>query len=296
MIKLLVVLAVAGISTSSLAVRFADAPAVWIAFARLLLATAILLPFALTRFRQELLHLKRKVFLRYALSGVVLGLHFLCYFESVKNTSIAAAVVLACCEVFFVAIGARFLFREPITVKGWAGILTAFVGCVLVTTAKNTHSPNALLGNLLGLAAAVLIAVNTLITKHSRKEGSTTAYTFVAYGFAALTLCMATFVMHVPILGKTKVDWLSALWLAVVCTMLGHSVLSYSLKYERASYVSAVKLLAPVFAALLGWLLFREAPALQVVIGSVIIIGSVYYYSRQCTPELSPTPNAIAKP
>ncbi len=282
MIKLLVVFAVACMSTSSIAVRFASAPSVWLALVRLLLATGMLVPLALTRYRKELASLDRRVFLSYVASGVLLGVHFLCYFESVKNTSIAAAVVLACSEVFFVAVGARIFFREPISVQGWGGIIVAFLGCLLVTTAKNTHSSDALKGNLLGLLAAALIAVHTLIGKRSRKAGSTTAYTFVAYGFAAITLGIASLLLQVPIAGQAPINWLSALWLAAVCTMLGHSMISYSLKFERASFIASTKLLAPVFAALLGWVLFDEIPAVQVVIGSIVIITSVWYYSRQC--------------
>lgn len=282
MSKLLVVFAVACISTSSIAVRFATSPAVWLAFARLFLATLILTPVALLKYRPELKKLTRKMFASYALNGVVLGLHFLCYFEAVQNTSIAAAVVLACSEVFFVALGARIFFQERISTRGWVGILVAFVGCVLVTTAKNTQSPDALKGNLLGLLAAILIAVNTLVGKRSRIAVSTTVYTFIMYTFAALTLAVACLLGGVPVTGYAPVNWLSALWLAVVCTMFGHSVISFSLKFERASFVASVKLMAPVFAALLGWALFGEKPVLQVGIGSAIIIASVYSYSRQC--------------
>ena len=292
MMKLLVVLAVACLSTSSLAVRYATAPSAWLAFARLALSAGLLLAPVLWKRRAELRALTRATFWSFAASGIVLGLHFLCYFESVKNTSIAAAVVLACSEVFFVAIGARLFFGERISVRGWLGIVAAFAGCVLVTTAKNTASPDALKGNLLGLCAAVLIAINTLIGKRSRKAASTTVYTFVVYGFAALTLLVACALSGVPLAGQAPVNWLSALWLAVVCTMLGHSLISYSLKFEKASYVSSVKLLAPVFAAVLGWLLFGEVPVLQVMIGSGIIIASVFYYSRQCGAEVLVDPAA----
>ena len=237
MIKLLVVLAVICISTSSLAVRLTVAPAVWLAFIRLLLSTVILLPFALTRYRRELASLSRNVFLRYALSGIMLGLHFLCYFEALKNTSITAAVVLSCSEAFFVAIGARIFYREPIRTRGWISITIAFLGCVLVTTAKNTQSPNALMGNLLGLLAAILIAVNTLITKGNSKEGSTTTYTLVTYGFAALTLFVATLPWMYP--SRENAHGLADRALAV-CDMhhSGTQRLSYCLKFERASYVS----------------------------------------------------------
>lgn len=296
MIRLLVVLAVVCLSTSSLAVRFATAPSVWLAFARLLLAAVILTPLVLTRYRRELGALRLKVFGTYAVNGVVLGLHFLCYFEAVKNTTIAAAVVLACSEVFFVAIGARILFEEQISARGWLSIVVAFLGCVLVTTAKTSQSPDALKGNLLGLLAAVLIAINTLIGKRSRKAASTTVYTFVTYAFAACTLLVATLLGGVPLTGYAPVNWLSALWLAVVCTMFGHSLISYTLKEESASFVSSAKLLSPVFAAVLGWLLFGEVPVAQVIIGSVVIIVSIYAYARQCgTAQSPPVAETIAR-
>ena len=79
MIKLLGVFAVDCMSTSSIAVRFASAPSVWLALVRLLIATGMLVPLAFTRYRKELASLDRRVFLSYADSGVFHWLKLLCY-------------------------------------------------------------------------------------------------------------------------------------------------------------------------------------------------------------------------
>ena len=56
-------------------------------------------------------------------------------------------------------------------------------------------------------------------------------------------------------------------------------IFSWGLKYESASYISTVKLMEPVFASVLGLLIFGEAPDLIVVIGGCIVILGVYLYA-----------------
>ena len=68
--------------------------------------------------------------------------------------------------------------------------------------------------------------------------------------------------------------------LAVFSTILGHSIFSWCLKYFSPSFVSASKLCEPVVAAILAGFLFLEIPKLLQVLGGILIIGGVLYYSR----------------
>ena len=70
------------------------------------------------------------------------------------------------------------------------------------------------------------------------------------------------------------------LLLAIFSTILGHSIFSWCLKYFSPSFVSASKLCEPVAASVLAAVLFGEMPVLMQVIGGVLIIGGVMYYSR----------------
>ncbi len=283
--KLVVLVAVMCMSCSAIFVRFSSAPSVVLALYRLTFCTILLTPAVLLKHLDEMKSLKLREVLNFAAGGLCLGLHFFCYFESLKYTSIAAAVMLACTEVFFVAIAARFLFGEVITRKGWAGILITFVGSAMVTLAKDAQGLNALKGNLLALLSAVLIAANTLIGKKSRAQSSTTLYTFVMYGFASLTLLIACGVMGHGIVGYAPINLLTALGMAVLCTILGHSLISWSLKYEKASFVSSAKLMTPVYSALFGWLFLGEVPTPIVIFSALVILLGVYYYSRQCRSQ-----------
>ena len=73
--------------------------------------------------------------------------------------------------------------------------------------------------------------------------------------------------------------------MAVLCTLLGHSVFSWGLKYLPAAFISTVKLMEPVFASVWGLLLFREVPGWMVVIGGAVIIFGIALYGRAVSDE-----------
>ena len=66
--------------------------------------------------------------------------------------------------------------------------------------------------------------------------------------------------------------------MAVFCTLLGHSIFSWGLKYVPAAFISTAKLGEPVFATLLGLLFFGQMPGMAQVIGGVIIIAGLWMY------------------
>ena len=70
------------------------------------------------------------------------------------------------------------------------------------------------------------------------------------------------------------------LLLAIFSTILGHSIFSWCLKYFTPSFVSASKLCEPVAAGILAFFLFGERPVALQLLGGVLIISSVYFYSK----------------
>ena len=110
--RLIVLLGVVGISASAILVRWSTAPSMVLVMYRMIVAVGLLSPVVLLRCRDELKALKKKDWLMSAAAGCCLGLHFTFYFESVRTTSIAAAVVLSDTEVLFVALGSILLLRK----------------------------------------------------------------------------------------------------------------------------------------------------------------------------------------
>lgn len=278
MTKLIIVLGVLGASFSAIFVRLSSAPSLVLVFYRMLFATAVLLPVCLVKNRAELKEMTKKEFCLSALSGVFLGLHFACYFSSLRYTSIAASVVLVDTEVFFVAVISLALWKKEISKFGWIGIGSAFLGSVLIAVSDAGGGSNVLLGDGLALMGAVFVAVYTLIGTVVRRTRSTTVYTTVVYGTGALTVLLVLLFTGTAPVGYEPQDYAAALGLAVFCTLMGHSIFSWGLHYESPAFVSMAKLLEPVFATIMGIFLFQEIPGGMVVLGGLIVIFGVAFY------------------
>ena len=75
-------------------------------------------------------------------------------------------------------------------------------------------------------------------------------------------------------------ELLIGLGLAVLCTLLGHSLFSFCLNFYTPAYVSAVKLCEPVVSGLLAVPLFGEVPTPLQLVGMAVVLGSVLLYTR----------------
>ena len=96
---------VLGVSASAILVRFSQAPSGVTAAYRLGWTVLLLLPVVLLRCRAELRRVTARDLVLCGASGVLLALHFLTWFESLKRTSVASSTVLVSTEVIFTALG-----------------------------------------------------------------------------------------------------------------------------------------------------------------------------------------------
>jgi drug/metabolite transporter (DMT)-like permease len=284
--RLIVLLGVVGVSLSAVFVRWAQAPALMLALYRMAFSVLLLLPGVLFRHREELRALSRRDMGLCLASGAFLGLHFAAYFQALRWTSIAAAVVLVDTEVLFVALGTVLALRQRLTGRAWLAVLLAFSGSVAVAMSDAAGGGGAVRGDLIALAGAFCMAVYTMIGTVCRQRLSTTVYTGLVYGAAALTLLVLALVTGQPLTGCAPADLGAALGMAVFCTLLGHSVFSWGLRYLPAAWISTVKLLEPVFASLWGLALFGERPGLWVLCGGAVIILGILLYTSEPRKEL----------
>ena len=269
---------------SAILVRYSQAPSVVTAVYRLGWTLLLLLPPLLLRHRAELRRVTGRDALLCALSGVCLALHFLTWFESLKWTGLAVSTVLVSTEVIFTALGFALFLKGRIPPLGRAAILLAFAGSAVLALAGGGGG-GALYGNLLALAAAVFVSVYTLIGRVQRASLSTTVYTFLTYLACFATLLALALASRTPLAGYGGRELLIGLGLAVLCTLLGHSLFSWCLKFLSPAYVSAVKLCEPVLSGALAVPLFGEIPTPLQLAGAALVLGSVLLYTRAELPR-----------
>lgn len=281
--RLVILLGVAGASLSAVFTRWSTAPALVLALYRMALSTALMAVPALTR-RRELTALTRRDVVLCLVSGAFLGLHFTAYFAGLERTSIAAAVVLVDTEVLFVALASAAVLGQRLSGRAWAAVVLAFGGSAVVALGDSAGG-GALLGDLIALGGAAAMAVYTMIGALCRRKLSTEVYTFLVYLAASVSLLVVALLSGTPLTGYGAVNGLTALGMAVCCTLLGHNVFSWGLKYLPAAFISTAKLLEPVLSSVWGLLLFAERPGWMTILGAAAVVGGIALYTRASAPE-----------
>lgn len=277
----MIVIGVIGISLSSIFVKYSPAPSSVTAAWRLLWTVLLLSPVVLGKqeLRREMFRTTPADILLSSLSGLFLAIHFALWFESLKHTSVASSTSIVCTEVIWVSLGFYLFLKGKISKKALFAIAVTLFGSVLIAFADSSSNSH-LYGDILALLAAIAVAAYMLIGRVLREKLSTSVYTYIVYWACEIALLILCAAQQSSLFAFGIAPVIVGFLLAVFSTILGHSIFSWCLKYFSPSFVSASKLCEPVVAAILAGFLFLEIPKLLQVLGGILIIGGVLYYSR----------------
>ncbi len=289
--------AILAVSTASIFIRYAqrEAPSLVIAAFRLTIASVVLAPVAISRYRQELIALGWRQ-LRFAmLSGFFLAVHFATWISSLEFTSVASSVVLVSTVPLWVAILSPLTIQERVRRLVLIGMALALLGGVIVGVsdvcrwevaglacpplAEFVHG-QAFIGDLLALAGALAAAGYFLVGRSLRARMSLVSYIFIVYGVAAVVLICMVAVQGYPILGYTPKTYGWFLLLALVPQLIGHSTYNWALGYLSAAYVSIALLGEPIGSAILAYVLLGETPTTLKLFGAILILIGIFLASH----------------
>jgi drug/metabolite transporter (DMT)-like permease len=294
---LVLLLGILAVSTASIFIRYAQlyVPSLVIAAYRMVLASLILAPIAIIRYRIELRGLGPRDLGLALLSGIFLALHFATWISSLEYTSVASSVVLVATTPLWVALLTPFTLKERLARPVIIGMALALVGGTLIGLSDTcTWSANrlacpplaeflrgqAFLGDLLALAGAWMAAAYILIGRRLRGKLSLIPYIFVVYSMAAFVLVMLMFgAGHSPT-GYPPPVYIWLLLLALIPQLLGHSTFNWALRYLSATYVSIALLGEPVGSTILAYFLLQETPTNLKIFGAILILAGIYIASQ----------------
>ena len=271
------------LSTSAIFVKLAEAPSGIIAFYRLLFTLLILIPALLLREKEraQLIHLTVRQVKLAVLSGALLAVHWVMWFESLRYTSVASSTVLVSLQPLFSILYGAVLFHERVSKSGMAGVFLAIAGSVIIGWGDFQISGAAFWGDILSFVSAGVISLHFLFGQILRKELDVLPYTTVCY--SASTLCLAVYALLTgqSFTGYSLQTWGCFLGLALFATVGGQCVFNLLLKYLPASAVTMGILGEPVGTILLAFIIFGENILLQQGIGMLCILGGLWIFFRK---------------
>jgi drug/metabolite transporter (DMT)-like permease len=266
---------VISVSTSAILVKVSSAPSGVIAFYRLLFSVLFMLPVFLIKYVPELRLITRRDWVYSLVAGVFLAFHFILWFESLNYTSVASSTVLVTLQPLFAFAGTYFFFKEKFTWKAILSGLLAIGGSVIISWGDFKISGSALFGDILALIACALVTAYLMFGQTVRKRLSLITYTFVVYSISTVTLLLYVLIVQEPLLPYATSDWVYFILLALIPTLLGHTLFNWSLKWISTSTISMAILFEPVGAAVLAYYLLQESVVWTQVLGGAIVIGGI---------------------
>jgi drug/metabolite transporter (DMT)-like permease len=280
---------IVAISFASIFIRFAQdegVPSLSIAAWRLIIASVVLLPYAWATRRDEIRSLTVREWGLLLVSGLFLGLHFATWIASLALTSVASSVVLVSMGPVFVGLGSWLFLRERPSLALGAGIVLAAAGSVIIGSGDLGQGKDQLLGDLLALTGAVMVAGYFMIGRKVRAHRSLTTYVALVYGAATVVLVAIVLVTHQPMSGFSLKAYAWLLALGLVPQLIGHSTLNWALRHLSATFVSILTLSEPIGSGILAFVILGEAVTPSAMAGGVLVLVGIYVASRA---EISPT-------
>ncbi|NLV17549.1 MAG: EamA family transporter [Syntrophomonadaceae bacterium] len=284
-IILVLILAVACVSTGSILTRLSTAPPLAIGFYRLSLIAFFggLLWWSTGQSWRGL----REHLGAVTLSGLFLALHFGLWITSLFYTSVASSVLFTNLQVIFVIFLSALFLKERIKPGVAAGVAIALMGSFVIGGGDLLHGR--ILGDLLALAGGAFFAGYLLVGRKVRSEVDIWPYTVIVSGVAAAFLGLALMLKGYSWPGYSNLDYLLFVMMAIIPGLGGHAVFNWALKYVKAPVVSVSILGESVGAALLAFIVFRENLAwFQLLGGLLVLMGLSLALTRENPHEEPP--------
>jgi drug/metabolite transporter (DMT)-like permease len=215
------------------------------------------------------------------LSGLFLAAHFWVWFESLQLTSITSSTVLVNTNPIFVLIFGYLLLKERVSTKGVVFVLVAVAGIAVLSFGDFARGVDTLAGDLLAVLSAAAVSGYMLIGRKVRRFMDALIYVVLVYFVAAVCLTVITVAGGIPVFDYSGHDYLMFLGMAFFCTLLGHTVFNWALRYLKTSFIATMVLMEPVFATLLGMAIFKEFPGWSTAIGGVVVLFGIIMFVRE---------------
>ncbi len=209
------------------------------------------------------------------------------FFWGLARVPLAQAIALAFIAPLIALYLAAVLLKETVGGRTVAASLVAFAGVLVIFAgqAQADLGRDATIGSLAILASAVCYALNIILMRRQAQVAGPVEIAF--FQSLIVTAILAAFIPLVGVELPAATHWP---WLLLAASLAISSYLLLSWAYARAeaNYLAATEYTSFLWAALFGWLVFREPLSPYTLAGAAMIVAGCILAARK-PAEASPT-------
>jgi drug/metabolite transporter (DMT)-like permease len=244
-------------------------------FYRMLLTVIALLPIYLMHQQTSQVSIKDKS--KLMLIGVLIAIHWVCFYGSIKLANVSIALVCISSVGIFTAVLEPLIFKSKFI---WNDILIgllSLIGILFIFQFDIQFRTGILVGLVSAFFASIFTIINKRLTTQYTTQTIQTFEMFGGFGFLAIIILCINAYQHNPFVIPTKLDWFWLIILSLVCTVLANHLMLNALKKISAFTLNVTLNLEPVYGIIIAILLFQEHKQMGkgFYIGIVLIAISV---------------------
>jgi drug/metabolite transporter (DMT)-like permease len=224
------------------------------------------------------------------LAGSLFAAEFACIFVGLQFTTASRMAVFLYLAPFVVALGMPRIARtEQLGALQWAGLCLAFVGVAWAFAegfSQDISTPRQLIGDALGVAAAVLWGATTLVIRATRLATASAEKTLLyQLAVSGLALCGAG-----AVAGERWPAQLSPLvagsllFQVAVVSFASYLLWFWLIRHYPATRLAAYTLLTPVFGLVAGAWWLAEPVTMRLLTALATVAFGIYAVNRPREP------------
>lgn len=228
----------------------------WLVFDRLLLTVIIL--YGLLIWRKEWVTLERADALKTGLVGLIIAIHWVTFYGSIKYANASVALVCLSASGFFTALAEPLITGKKIV---WAELGLGLLAIAGIYIIFDFH-PEFKTGIIFGIIAALGSAIFPIFNKQLVRRIHPRVLTFyeLSGGLIAMCLLLPLYLYMFPAAYYLP-TWADLGWLLILvvfCTVISFEMQLNSLKHISAFTANLTYNLEPVYGIILAFMVFRE--------------------------------------
>ena len=204
----------------------------------------------------------------YAVTFSITNITFLI---SIQNTNVAnTLIMIAMAPMLSAVLGAIFLKENP-DKKTWIAILITFLAAIYIF--YDSIQLGNILGDIFGFVTALGLAIGAVIIRSAKEKN------LVPSAMIGKLLVAVFALFFVKDLELINTDIFIVPLMCILCVAIPFVLVTIAPRFITAAEVNLFFLLETIFGPIWVWLVIKEQPSLETIIGGIIIIFTLAIHS-----------------
>ena len=190
---------------------------------------------------------------------------------SIQNTNVANTLIMVAMAPMLSAVLAWFFLKEPTNRATWVAILITFLSVTFIF--YDSVQLGNIIGDIFGFITALGLAINANLARFARDRDLVPS---AVIGKLVVAIFAFFFVENFELV---KLDMIIVPLMCVMCVAIPFVLVTIAPRYISAPEVNLFFLLEVILGPIWVWLIIKEQPSVQTIIGGIVIIITIALHS-----------------